>query len=94
MCALILMHQMVMRSDDITSRVKKVIAEELGISEEEVTDEKSFTELGADELDFVEIIMALEYEFSIEIPDDEAEKIQLQNVSVSGVIKYIASVLQ
>jgi len=75
-------------SDDITSRVKKVIAEQLGVSEENVTDGAYFiNDLGADSLDIVELIMALEDEFSIEIPDEDAEKIE----TVGDAIKYIAS---
>ena len=77
-------------SDDITSRVKKVIAEELGVSEEKVTYGALIKEdLGADSLYIVELINALEDEFGIEISDEEAEK--LENASVSGVINYIAS---
>ena len=61
---------------DIEARVKKIIAEQLGVEEAQVTNEKSFVaDLGADSLDTVELVMALEDEFSIEIPDDEAEKI-------------------
>lgn len=61
---------------DIEARVKKIIAEQLGVEEAQVSNEKSFVaDLGADSLDTVELVMALEDEFSIEIPDDEAEKI-------------------
>lgn len=59
----------------IEERVKKIVAEQLGVKEEEVTNSASFVEdLGADSLDTVELVMALEEEFETEIPDEEAEK--------------------
>ena len=62
---------------DITSRVKAIIADKLDVEETEVTPEASFTnDLGADSLDTVELIMEFEKEFNIQIPDDQAEKIQ------------------
>lgn len=61
---------------DIESKVKGIIVEQLGVAEEEVIPAASFIEdLGADSLDTVELVMALEEEFDIEIPDDDAEKI-------------------
>ena len=61
---------------DIQERVKKIIIEQLGVKEEEVKNESSFVDdLGADSLDTVELVMALEEEFDTEIPDEEAEKI-------------------
>ena len=72
----------------IEERVKKIIAEQLGVKEEEVTQEASFVEdLGADSLDTVELVMALEEEFETEIPDEEAEKI----ATVQDAISYIES---
>ncbi|MFS1525608.1 acyl carrier protein [Microbulbifer sp. 2304DJ12-6] len=60
----------------IEERVKKIVAEQLGVKEEDVKPEASFVEdLGADSLDTVELVMALEEEFETEIPDEEAEKI-------------------
>lgn len=67
-------------------KVKKIIVEQLGVEEEEVNMESSFIDdLGADSLDIVELIMALEEEFDIEIPDSEAEKI----ASVGDAVNYI-----
>ncbi|MBV1879401.1 MAG: acyl carrier protein [Pseudomonadales bacterium] len=67
-------------------RVRKLVCEQLGVKEEEVTIEASFVEdLGADSLDTVELVMALEEEFETEIPDEEAEKI----TTVKEAIDYI-----
>ncbi|TEA27576.1 acyl carrier protein [Candidatus Schmidhempelia bombi] len=72
----------------IEERVKKIIVEQLGVKEEEVKNESSFVEdLGADSLDTVELVMALEEEFDTEIPDDEAEKI----TTVQAAIDYITA---
>ena len=71
---------------DISTRVKKIIVEKLGVDESEVTPEAHFTnDLGADSLDTVELIMELEKEFNIGIPDDQAESIS----TVGEAIKYI-----
>jgi acyl carrier protein len=70
----------------VEEKVKAIIAEQLGVKTEEVTIEASFVDdLGADSLDTVELVMAFEEEFSIEIPDEDAEKI----TSVGEAIKYI-----
>ncbi len=75
-----------MNQEDIFEKVKKIIVEQLGVAETSVTMEASFIDdLGADSLDIVELIMALEEEFDMEIPDEDAEKI----VSVSDVVDYI-----
>ena len=71
---------------DIADRVKKIVVEHLGVEADKVTTESSFIDdLGADSLDTVELVMAFEEEFGIEIPDDAAEKIS----TVSDAIKYI-----
>ena len=70
----------------IDERVKKIVAEQLGVKEEDVKNEASFVEdLGADSLDTVELVMALEEEFETEIPDEEAEKILYDNESRSAI---------
>jgi acyl carrier protein len=71
---------------DIAERVKKIVIEHLGAEEAKVTEAASFIDdLGADSLDTVELVMAFEEEFSVEIPDDAAEKIQ----TVGDAIKFI-----
>ena len=70
----------------IEERVKKIIVEQLGVKDEEVSPESAFVDdLGADSLDTVELVMAFEEEFDLEIPDEEAEKIG----TVGDAIKYI-----
>jgi acyl carrier protein len=77
-----------MSNADIEKRVKKIIAEQLGVKEEQITPQASFVDdLGADSLDIVELVMALEEEFECEIPDEEAEKI----TTVKQAIDYIES---
>ena len=72
----------------IEERVKKITVEQLGVSEDEVTNEASFVDdLGADSLDTVELIMELEEEFGLEIPDEEAEKL----ATVGDAVTYIES---
>ena len=73
-------------SEEINERIKSIIAEQLGVNMEEVVPEASFIEdLGAGSLDIVELIMALEEEYDMEIPDEDAEKIQ----TVQDVINYV-----
>jgi acyl carrier protein len=73
---------------DIEARVKKIVAEQLGVNEGDVKTESSFVDdLGADSLDTVELVMALEEEFECEIPDEEAEKI----TTVQQAIDYVNS---
>ena len=75
-------------SDDVSSKVKKIVADHLGIDEAKVTEESSFIDdLGADSLDTVELVMAFEEEFGSEISDSEAEKI----LTVGDAIKFIES---
>ena len=70
----------------VAERVKKIIVDQLGVNAEQVTEEASFIDdLGADSLDTVELVMALEEEFGMEIPDDQAEKIS----TVKSAIDYI-----
>lgn len=72
--------------EQVFDKVRQIIVDQLGVEEEEVTSEASFIDdLGADSLDIVELIMALEEEFGLEIPDDEAEKIS----TVSDAVEYI-----
>ena len=76
---------------DIDERVKNIIVKQLGVKEEEIKNESKFVEdLGADSLDTVELVMALEEEFDTEIPDEEAEKI----TSVQQAIDYISANLK
>ncbi|HAU60464.1 MAG TPA: acyl carrier protein [Opitutae bacterium] len=75
-------------SENNADRVKKIIISQLNVSEEQVTPEASFIDdLGADSLDQVELVMALEEEFGDDIPEDEAEKLQ----TVGSVISYVES---
>ena len=74
---------------DIEARVRKIIAEQLGVAEAEVTNEKAFVaDLGADSLDTVELVMALEDEFSIEIPDEDAEKITTVQLAIDYAVAH------
>ena len=70
---------------DVAERVKAIIVDKLGVNEADVTEDATFTDLGADSLDTVELVMEFEKEFNIPIPDDAAEKIQ----TVGEAIKYL-----
>ena len=75
-----------MADKTIEEKVKDIIVEQLGVNPEQVTPQASFIEdLGADSLDIVELVMAFEEEFSVEVPDEDAEKLQ----TVGDVINYI-----
>ena len=75
-----------MSSEEVFDKIKEIIVEQLGVAENSVTEEASFIDdLGADSLDIVELVMALEEEFDIEIPDNDAEKV----VTVGDVVDYI-----
>ena len=75
-------------SNNVEKRVKEIIVEQLGVNENEVTPEAKFVDdLGADSLDLVELVMALEEEYNMEISDEDAEKI----LSVGDAIEYIQS---
>jgi len=78
-------------SDDIKERIREIIAEQLGAEIEEVTDDASFVDdLGADSLDTVELVMAFEDEFDIEISDEDAESIQTVGASIDYIIEKIS----
>ena len=75
-------------AEDVKAKVRKIVADHLGIEEEKVTEEASFIDdLGADSLDIVELVMAMEEEFDLEIADEDAEKIS----TVNEAVEYINS---
>ena len=75
-------------AEEIASKVKEIIIEELGVYAEKVTDQASFIDdLGADSLDTVELVMAFEEEFDLEIPDEDAEKMR----TVADVVSYVSA---
>ncbi|MBX7148152.1 acyl carrier protein [bacterium] len=79
------------RSTTVESKIKEIIAEQLGLREDEILSQANFVEdLGADSLDIVELIMAMEEEFEMEIPDDDAEKM----LTVQNAIDYVQSKVQ
>jgi acyl carrier protein len=76
----------------IKERVSKIVVEQLGVSEDQVTPEASFVDdLGADSLDTVELVMALEEEFDTEIPDEEAEKITTVQQAIDYITQHASS---
>jgi acyl carrier protein len=76
----------------VTEKVKKMIVEQLGVSDAEVTPEKKFIDdLGADSLDIVELIMAFEDEYGIEIPDEDAEKMETVGDAITYIEERLAS---
>ena len=76
-------------TEDVSNKVKKMVADHLGVDEAKVTDEANFIDdLGADSLDTVELVMAFEEEFGCEIPDDAAEKI----LTVKDAINFIEQI--
>jgi acyl carrier protein len=80
-----------MASPEMENRLRKIVAEQLGVAEDEVVAEARFTDdLGADSLDLVEMIMSLEEEFGVEIPDEDAEKI----LTVKDALTYIEAHVQ
>lgn len=80
-----------MNTEEVFEKVKKIIVEQLGVAETSVEMEASFIDdLGADSLDIVELVMALEEEFDMEIPDSDAEKV----VTVGDVVEYIKENVQ
>jgi len=75
----------------IEERVKKIVVEQLGVKEDEVSSESSFVDdLGADSLDTVELVMALEEEFETEIPDEDAEKITTVQQATDYITKHLS----
>ncbi len=77
-------------AEEIASKVKDIIIEELGVDAEKVTDQASFIDdLGADSLDTVELVMAFEEEFDLEIPDEDAEKMR----TVADVVSYVSAAI-
>jgi len=75
---------------DYFEKIKDIVADQLGVEKNELTMETSFEELNADSLDVVELIMALEEEFDIEIPDEDAEKL----TTVGAAVEYVKSKLE
>jgi len=79
-----------MERDELLNKIKTIVADKLSIGEEQITEEASFIDdLGADSLDTVELVMALEDEFDLDIPDEEAEKLTTVGKSIEYVLSNI-----
>jgi acyl carrier protein len=79
-----------MNRDELLKKMKSIVADKLSISEEQVTEEASFIEdLGADSLDTVELVMALEDEFGLDIPDEEAEKLTTVGKAMEYIVGHV-----
>jgi acyl carrier protein len=79
-----------MERDELLKKVKAIVADKLSISEEQITEEASFIEdLGADSLDTVELVMALEDEFSLDIPDEDAEKLTTVGKAMDYIVGHV-----
>ncbi|MCR4689209.1 MAG: acyl carrier protein [Saccharofermentans sp.] len=80
-----------MKNEELFNSIKQMIVDQLGVDEETITEDSSFVDdLNADSLDMVELVMAMEQEFDIEIPDDVAEKV----VTVKDAVDYIATLTE
>jgi len=79
-----------MERDELLKKVKAIVADKLSISEDQITEEASFIEdLGADSLDTVELVMALEDEFSLDIPDEDAEKLTTVGKALDYIVGHV-----
>lgn len=79
-----------MERDELLRKIKEIVADKLSISEDQVTEEASFIDdLGADSLDTVELVMALEDEFDLDIPDEDAEKLTTVGKAIDYVLEHI-----
>jgi len=80
-----------MERDELLQKIKEIVADKLSISEDQVTEEASFIDdLGADSLDTVELVMALEDEFDLDIPDEDAEKLTTVGKAIDYVLEHLA----
>ncbi len=80
-----------MERDELLKKIKSIASDKLSISEDQVTEEASFTDdLGADSLDTVELVMALEDEFSLDIPDEEAEKLTTVGKAMDYILAHLS----
>ena len=81
-----------MQRDELLAKIKEIVADKLSISEDQVTEEASFIDdLGADSLDTVELVMALEDEFDLDIPDEDAEKLTTVGKAIDYVFEHAKS---